>query len=229
MNHSYCLISLRAIDTYQWYLMDAACNITNSWLNGAGFYFILKALLHYAIFSATCLAMVENLTLQVAEVWCWGPVTLCNFLSNLSRNAPRNEKQEVCACAHVKIAVKLRDKLLEGWYTVQWCCQLLQSVAKSRAEFYFVQRFAQQKICETTHVTLCNSPATCLVDFLKVLRTFAISGLVLRDSIARFARFPKRFALGFFFFLSTTCGKSTCLATALRDKLLRKLHSVTGP
>ena len=31
---------------------------------------LLKALLHYAIFSATCLAMVENLALQVAEVWC---------------------------------------------------------------------------------------------------------------------------------------------------------------
>ena len=43
-----------------------------------------------------------------------------------------------------------------------------------------VQRIAQQKNCETTHVTLCNSPAT-------------------------------------------------CLAIALRDKLLRKLHSVTGP
>ena len=28
---------------------------------------------------------------------------------------------------------------------MQWCCQLLHSVAKSRAEFYFVQRFAQQK------------------------------------------------------------------------------------
>ena len=98
--------------------------------------------------------MVENLALHVAEVWCWGPVTLCNFLSNLSCNAPRNEKQEVCACALVEPAVKLRDKFLEGWYTVQWCCQLLQSVAKSRAEFYFVQRFAQQKNCETTHVTL---------------------------------------------------------------------------
>ena len=141
---------------------------------------LVKALLYYAIFSATCLAMVENLAFQVAEIWCWGPVTLCNFLSNLSRNAPLNEKQEVCACALVKTAVKLRDKLLEGWYTVQWCCQLLQSVAISRAEFCFVQRFAQQKNCDTTHVTLCNSPAT-------------------------------------------------CLATALRDKLLRKLHSVTGP
>ena len=63
---------------------------------------------------------------------------------------------------------------------MQWRCQLLQSVAKSRPEFYFVQRFAQRKNCETTHVTLCNSPAT-------------------------------------------------CLATALRDKLLRTLHSVTGP
>ena len=63
---------------------------------------------------------------------------------------------------------------------MQWLCQLLQSVAKSRAEFYFVQRFAQQKNCETTHVTLCNSPAN-------------------------------------------------FLAVPLRDKLLRKLHSVTGP
>ena len=63
---------------------------------------------------------------------------------------------------------------------MQWYCQLLQSVAKSRAEFYFVQCFEQQKICETTHVTLCKYPAT-------------------------------------------------CLTTALRDRLLRKLHSVTGP
>ena len=124
--------------------------------------------------------MVENLALQVAEVWCWGPVTLWNFLSNLSRNAPRKENREVYACTLVKTAVKLRDKLLEGWYTVQWLCQLLQFVAKSRAEFYFVQRFAQQKNCETTHVTLCNSPAN-------------------------------------------------FLAVPLRDKLLRKLHSVTGP
>ena len=108
-----------------------------------------------------------------------GPGTLCNFLSNLSRNAPRNEKQEVCACALVKNAVKLRDKLLEEWYTaVQWCCQLLQSVAQSRAEFYLVQRFAQQTKLRV--YTLCNSPGT-------------------------------------------------CLATALQDKLLRKLHSVTGP
>ena len=122
----------------------------------------LKALLHCAIFSATCLAVVENLALQVAEVWCWGPVTLCNFLSNLSRNVPRNEKQKGCACALVKTAIKLQDKLLEGWYTVQWCCQLLQSITKSRTEFHFVQRFAQQKNCKTTHVTLCNSPATCL-------------------------------------------------------------------
>ena len=80
------------------------------------------------------------------SVCYWGHVTLCNFCSNLSRNAPRNEKQEVCACAHAKAAVKLRDNLLEGWYTVRWCCQLLQSFAKRRTEFYFVQLFAQQKI-----------------------------------------------------------------------------------
>ena len=32
--------------------------------------YLVKALLHYAIFSATCHAMAENLALQVAEVWC---------------------------------------------------------------------------------------------------------------------------------------------------------------
>ena len=138
------------------------------------FLFSFKVLLHCAIFSAICLAMAENVALQVPDVWCWGPVTLCNFLSNMSRNAPRKEEHEVCACTLVKTAVELRDKLLVGWYTVQWHCQLLQSVAKSRAEFYFVQRFAQQNNCETTHVTLCNSPATCLAtalrDKLRLLR-----------------------------------------------------------
>ena len=68
----------------------------------------------------------------------------------MSRNAPRNEKRELCACAVVETAVKLREKLLT-------CCNPLR--AKSRAEFYFVQRFAQQPNCETTHITLCNSPA----------------------------------------------------------------------
>ena len=58
--------------------------------------------------------MVENLALQVAEVQVEALLHCCNFLNNLSRNAPRNEKQEVCACALVIIAVKLRNKLLEG-------------------------------------------------------------------------------------------------------------------
>ena len=83
--------------------------------------------------------------------------------------------------ALAKTAVKLRGKLLGGDTLCNGInCQLLQSVAKSRAEFYFVQRFAQQKNCKITHVILCNSPAT-------------------------------------------------CLATTLRDKLLKNLHSVTGP
>ena len=56
------------------------------------FFLCFKALLHCAIFSATCLAMVANLALQVAAVWCWGPVTLCNFLSNLSRNVSSERK-----------------------------------------------------------------------------------------------------------------------------------------
>ena len=74
----------------------------------------LKVLLHCAILSATCLAMFENVAFQVAEVWYRGPVTLCNFFSKLSRNASRNERQEVCACALVKTVVKLPHTLLEG-------------------------------------------------------------------------------------------------------------------
>ena len=58
--------------------------------------------------------MFENVALQVVEVGCECPVTLCNFLSNLSCSGPRNEKQEVCVCALVETAVKLREKLLEG-------------------------------------------------------------------------------------------------------------------
>ena len=42
----------------------------------------------------------------------------------------------------------------------------------SRAVFYYMQHFGQQKDCETTNVTLCNSPATCLTMALqdKLLR-----------------------------------------------------------
>ena len=47
--------------------------------------FGVEALLHCAIFSAACLAMLLG-----------------------------TKKQKVCACALVKTAVKLRDKLLEG-------------------------------------------------------------------------------------------------------------------
>ena len=32
----------------------------------------------------------------------------------------------------------MREKLLVGRYTVQWRCQLLQTVVQSRAEFYMV-------------------------------------------------------------------------------------------
>ena len=65
---------------------------------------------------------------------------------------------------------------------MKWCCQLLQSVAKSRAEFYFVQCYAQQE-------KLQDNP-----------------------------RYTVQFS-----------APATCLATTLRDKLLRKLRSVTEP
>ena len=105
----------------------------------------------------------------------------------------KNEKREICAFVLVKIDVELREKLQEGWYTGQWCCQLLQSVAKCRAEFYFVQRSAQQNNCEATHVMLCNSPETCLATALRDMlmrklrsvlnRAFIRSGLDLSDPV----------------------------------------------
>ena len=52
--------------------------------------------------------MVGNLALQVAEVWCWGPVKLCNFLSNLSRNVSSERKtRSVRMRLFTETAVKL--------------------------------------------------------------------------------------------------------------------------
>ena len=47
------------------------------------------------IFSATRLAMLENIALQVADVWYLGPVTLRNFLSKLSRKT-RSVRMRPC-------------------------------------------------------------------------------------------------------------------------------------
>ena len=88
---------------------------------------IIKALLHCAILSATCLAMLENVALQVAEVgcytttrsqrlaiflaglgWAWGELQYQELLGTI--------KREVCACVLVQTAVKLRENLLEGIY-----------------------------------------------------------------------------------------------------------------
>ena len=117
-------------------------------------------MLHCAIFLGTCLAMLINVALQVAEVGCYTTTwsqQLAIFLARWSWSWGELEYPELLGtkndkCAHARICalvisdVKLWEKLLEGWYTVQWCCQLLQSVAvKSRAELFFVQRLAQQQ------------------------------------------------------------------------------------
>ena len=78
------------------------------------------------------------------------------FSSNLQHYGPRlailNSYPELLRAisenAHALTANmtrKLHQKLLEGWNTVQWRWKLLQCVAKSRLEFYFVQRSVQQK------------------------------------------------------------------------------------
>ena len=62
----------------------------------------LKALLHYAIVTATCRAMFENVALQVAEVGCYTttqPQQLAIFLAFFSYPELRGMKNEKCAHA----------------------------------------------------------------------------------------------------------------------------------
>ena len=140
------------------------------------FYFISWVYIYWI----TSVKTFAKIWVQVLFGWndLKGSVTLPNFLSNLSCNGWKCSVASwqglvFGSCYTVQFSqqlvsqgssepknkkcLKLQDKLLEGWYTVQWRCQLLQSVAKSRAEFYF----------ETTHVTMCNSPATCLATALR--------------------------------------------------------------
>ena len=60
---------------------------------------------------------------------------------------------------------------------MQWHCKMLQCVEKSISEFYFVQRFVQQKNCETTPVTLCNPPATCFATPLREKLTIKLQSV----------------------------------------------------
>ena len=110
----------------------------------------LKTLLHCSIFSATCLAMPFGTKNEKCS-----PSPLLKLPQNCEKRCWRG------------------DTLCNG---VASCCNPLWKVEPSSTS----KKIAQQKNCKTTHVTLCNSPAT-------------------------------------------------CLATALRDKLPRKLRSVTGP
>ena len=112
---------------------------------------IERPVTHFKILSETCLAMLENVALQVAETCCWENFELCYRAFNTHNAIYSLSSLDVVYTSYRIAALKIRgqrtlqEKLLEGWYTVQWCCQLLQSLAKSRAGFYFVQRFAQQQ------------------------------------------------------------------------------------
>ena len=77
----------------------------------------------------------------------------CNFLQQLATfwaevSWEPESRWRISENAHAltaNVTRKLQQKLLEGWNTVQWRWKLLQCVAKSRLEFYFVQRSVQQK------------------------------------------------------------------------------------
>ena len=130
----------------------------------------LQMLLHCAIFSATCLATplqwklpkkiialshcaIFSSNLQHFELRKAGTrSTSCASCSFCSLAAILNSYPELLRAisenAHAltaNVTRKLQQKLLEGWNTVQWRWKLLQCVAKSRLEFYFVQRSVQQK------------------------------------------------------------------------------------
>ena len=138
------------------------------------FEFQTKALLDCVIFSVGFFLIFENVALLRSCVH-YNPISAaCNIFDRV-RLALRSTlfmRKRNCR----KIARKVAERVIH--------CAVVFSVDtirfESRAKFYSLQRFAQQQKREDNHVTLCNSPATCLV-------------------------------------------------TALRDKLLRKLRSVTGP
>ena len=103
--------------------------------------------------------MLGNVALKVAgEIGCYTTTRsqqLAIFLAGLATGwvwgeleytwSSSEQKRGVYTCPLVETTLKLKEKLLEGWYTMKWCYQLLQSVEYWELELYFVQRFAQQQ------------------------------------------------------------------------------------
>ena len=103
--------------------------------------------------------MLTNVALQVAVVGCYTTTRsqqLAIFLAGFSYPELLGTKSvRMRPCQYCEKSCRKGDTLCNG---VANCCNPLQ---KSRAEFYFVQRFAQQqKNYGIIHVTQCNSLTT---------------------------------------------------------------------
>ena len=68
----------------------------------------------------------------------------------LANLRPRRTEERIIRILIGWSSKALREKLLEGCYTVQLGMKVAAIIAKSRTELYFVQHCAQQKCCETS-------------------------------------------------------------------------------
>ena len=120
----------------------------------------LKALLHRAVFCATCLATFKSVALQLHEQGCYTVQWDCQQLANLR---PRRTEERIIRILIGWSSKALWDKLLEGWLH---CATAIESCCNRRTEFYFVQRCAQhrailqqflsQRRCETSCWKNCS-------------------------------------------------------------------------
>lgn len=125
----------------------------------------------------------------------WVRCTMQSFSSTFNifgRGKPktyRSERNDKFAHALIKyVPQKLQRKLVEEWYTVQWCQKLLQCVAESRREINSLERYVQRSRkkkkattkpkyydttrCDTTQWQICTM--TYLTAVTRMLCAFSI-------------------------------------------------------
>ena len=158
---------------------------------------ILKVLLHCASFHATCFATPFLQTFSHYERSRFTGVTLSNASCNLSRfNDHMNLKEHFHWLVPQRVATRVAGQMLH--------CAMLKrfvaTVAESRTQFYFLQRFLQ----------------------LVLQRFWPLQGMLHRASGHRASGIGQGM-------LHWAMIRATCLAKALRDKLHEKLRDVTAP
>ena len=97
---------------------------------------------------AICYTTVGNVLCNLSQMF--KSVALQLHEQQLAKLQPRRTEERIIRILIGWSSKALRDKLLEGCYSVQRQLKVAAIVTKSRTEFYFVQRCTQQKCCETS-------------------------------------------------------------------------------